>query len=196
MPISIARQYWTSRLTVPPAIAQHHPDKLVAPLTRDGQRAAIAQTHAALSGGQAPGEQTIVSLNHAYEVLSDPHRRKEYDAELARQREQVHRSVDSFAASGTGSSSTAAPATSAGRQARIAAEISIEAFEAIEPDAAPSANAQAGDDDGETDNDSKLEFRYPCRCGNYFVVSADQLSQGVDIVQCSGCSEVVRVTLE
>lgn len=48
-------------------------------------------------------------------------------------------------------------------------------------------------DDLEAHEGPPLTFTYPCRCGQQFALAASALSQGTDLVQCSGCSEVIRI---
>lgn len=39
-------------------------------------------------------------------------------------------------------------------------------------------------------------FTYPCRCSGQFVISVEQLEEGVEVVGCEGCGEWVRVGYE
>ncbi|WVO15985.1 hypothetical protein L204_103650 [Cryptococcus depauperatus] len=36
-------------------------------------------------------------------------------------------------------------------------------------------------------------FTYPCRCSGAFVITMEQLEEGVEVVGCEGCGEWVRV---
>jgi hypothetical protein len=52
---------------------------------------------------------------------------------------------------------------------------------------------------GETDADADAEPTYytlPCRCSSRFVITLDDLEEGVDVVGCEGCGEWVRVGYE
>lgn len=49
------------------------------------------------------------------------------------------------------------------------------------------------------DGDSTAEPTYytlPCRCSSRFVITLDDLEEGVDVVGCEGCGEWVRVGYE
>ncbi|KAM9953750.1 hypothetical protein ACTFIR_008842 [Dictyostelium discoideum] len=37
------------------------------------------------------------------------------------------------------------------------------------------------------------EYVYPCRCGDHYIITEDQLSEGSDVVCCSGCSLSIKV---
>lgn len=37
---------------------------------------------------------------------------------------------------------------------------------------------------------------YPCRCGSLFVITEDELGEGIHYIGCTGCSEVVWVGYE
>ncbi|KAN0022255.1 hypothetical protein ACTFIU_004431 [Dictyostelium citrinum] len=37
------------------------------------------------------------------------------------------------------------------------------------------------------------EYIYPCRCGDHYIITEDQLSEGSDVVCCSGCSLSIKV---
>lgn len=39
-------------------------------------------------------------------------------------------------------------------------------------------------------------FSLPCRCGNQYVVTADDLERGLELLGCSGCSERIHVLYE
>eukprot|EP01095_Lingulamoeba_sp_RSL-Kostka_P015992 TRINITY_DN758_c1_g4_i1.p1 TRINITY_DN758_c1_g4~~TRINITY_DN758_c1_g4_i1.p1 ORF type:complete len:145 (-),score=51.52 TRINITY_DN758_c1_g4_i1:224-658(-) len=39
-------------------------------------------------------------------------------------------------------------------------------------------------------------FEYDCRCGYKYIILEDDLSQGYDTVQCSGCSLLIKVLFE
>ncbi|WVQ74547.1 hypothetical protein IAR50_004148 [Cryptococcus sp. DSM 104548] len=46
------------------------------------------------------------------------------------------------------------------------------------------------------DEEEPTHFVHPCRCGGEFLITTDQLEQGVDVVGCEGCGEWVRVGYE
>ncbi|KAM9994214.1 hypothetical protein ACTFIZ_005516 [Dictyostelium cf. discoideum] len=37
------------------------------------------------------------------------------------------------------------------------------------------------------------EYIYSCRCGDHYIITEDQLSEGSDVVCCSGCSLSIKV---
>lgn len=136
---------------------QHHPDK-------DRQSGSAAPSSANTS------RPSIHDLYEAYNVLYDERAREEYDAELSR-----------LARLGVQSSAAATTATPSRREARISAEVDLDAFTAHE------GHDAASDED-------MITFTYPCRCGSHFALTSDDLlTEELDLVECSGCSEVVRV---
>lgn len=36
-------------------------------------------------------------------------------------------------------------------------------------------------------------FSHPCRCGGEFLICEQEMEEGVELVGCEGCSEIVRV---
>lgn len=66
-------------------------------------------------------------------------------------------------------------------------------------------DAQAAKDDGVVDREVDLDdmaeaddgtFSAACRCGDAFRVSEEQLADGVDVVECGGCTLRIRVLYE
>ncbi|EEB05250.1 diphthamide biosynthesis protein Dph4 [Schizosaccharomyces japonicus yFS275] len=57
-------------------------------------------------------------------------------------------------------------------------------------------NAVVDLDDFEEQADGS--FVYPCRCGEYggYIVTEDDLENGMDVIPCTGCSLVVKVAYE
>ena len=39
-------------------------------------------------------------------------------------------------------------------------------------------------------------FSLPCRCGNEYIVTADDLESGLELLSCTGCTERVHVLYE
>lgn len=46
------------------------------------------------------------------------------------------------------------------------------------------------------DNEEPLYYSHPCRCSSDFVITYQDLLDGVDVVGCGGCGEWVRVGYE
>lgn len=106
---------------------------------------------------------SIHDLYEAYNVLSDSRTRQEHDVELVRLRESALRSVHQ---------------TPTRREARISATLDLDAF------AAQQSEADA----------DLVTFAYPCRCGSRFVTTSEELlTDELELIECTGCSEVVRV---
>lgn len=59
--------------------------------------------------------------------------------------------------------------------------LSLDVFE-------PHYTPSPADDDGEP-----AYYTHPCRCSSQFVVTREQLEDGVEVVGCEGCSERCRV---
>lgn len=64
---------------------------------------------------------------------------------------------------------------SSANQPRISATVDFEAF-------LPSETGTA-----------TMQFTYPCRCGSSYTIDEDQVHDLVELIGCSGCSEVIRV---
>ena len=45
------------------------------------------------------------------------------------------------------------------------------------------------------DNDD-LSYSYPCRCGSIYLISKEELDEGVDVLECDGCSLCIKITSE
>ncbi|KOS12836.1 hypothetical protein Malapachy_0586 [Malassezia pachydermatis] len=60
------------------------------------------------------------------------------------------------------------------RTLRISEEVDLDAFELVDT---PS-----------------MHFRYPCRCGQAYLLTPAQLADGIRQVPCTGCSETILVT--
>lgn len=50
--------------------------------------------------------------------------------------------------------------------------------------------------DADADEDDEVLLTRPCRCGDVYEVSEDELLDGVDVVPCNGCSLNIRVVLD
>lgn len=48
-------------------------------------------------------------------------------------------------------------------------------------------------DDSKESEQEPSHYTYPCRCSSTFVITTAELEQGVDIIQCGGCTERCRV---
>lgn len=117
------------------------------------------------SSSSSSSSSLIHQLYAAHEVLCNDDLRAQYDAELAQ---------------GRGYGSGSSKASTAATPPRVSATLDLDSFEAVA-------------DDGE-DPSEPVIFEHPCRCGSKYVVSADDLLvDGFDLVECYGCSEVVRV---
>ena len=46
---------------------------------------------------------------------------------------------------------------------------------------------------GKAEDDGALYYTYPCRCSGTYIVTRNQLEDGVEILNCDGCSERCRV---
>lgn len=58
----------------------------------------------------------------------------------------------------------------------------------------PRVSATLDLDTFEPTDEEAIRFEHPCRCGANYIVSADDLMmEGFELVECSGCSEVVKV---
>mmetsp|Transcript_7477 Transcript_7477/g.11897 ORF Transcript_7477/g.11897 Transcript_7477/m.11897 type:complete len:80 (+) Transcript_7477:111-350(+) len=47
-------------------------------------------------------------------------------------------------------------------------------------------------EDMEFDANEKA-YRYPCPCGDQFIISQDELADGEEIARCPSCSLIIRV---
>lgn len=121
------------------------------------------KTRAGSSLSGSTSSPSIHDLYEAYNVLSDRRTRQEHDVELAHLRDSNVRSVHQ---------------TPTRREARISATLDLDAFTAQESE-------------GESD---LVTFAYPCRCGSQFVTTSEELlTDELELIECTGCSEVVRV---
>lgn len=68
-----------------------------------------------------------------------------------------------------------ATSASSSNQPRISATVEFEAFQ---PSETP---------------ESTMLFTYPCRCGSFYTIDEDQVRDLVELIGCSGCSEVIQV---
>ena len=50
--------------------------------------------------------------------------------------------------------------------------------------------------DDMTHNEDENTYYCACRCGNYYRITEQQLENGVDVVQCTGCSLAIHVLYE
>ncbi|OCF41036.1 hypothetical protein I317_05147 [Kwoniella heveanensis CBS 569] len=54
-------------------------------------------------------------------------------------------------------------------------------------------NANEGNEEDGSDDEDPLWWSYPCRCSSTFVITLEQLEQGVEVIGCEGCGEWMRV---
>ena len=53
------------------------------------------------------------------------------------------------------------------------------------------------DHENETDHEAEPTFySHPCRCSSEFIITHQDLEDGVDVIGCGGCGEWVRVGYE
>lgn len=111
---------------------------------------------------------SIHQIYAAHKVLSDDVLRLLYDREIAQS--VTANDLGSARAGGGGGPG----------KMRVSATLDLDAFTSVENDAI------SGDGDE--------AFQYPCRCGSDFIVTSHQLvDENVELVECQGCSEVVKV---
>lgn len=51
-------------------------------------------------------------------------------------------------------------------------------------------------EEGPGEGDEPTYYSYPCRCSASFIITFDQLEQGVNVIGCEGCGEWIRVGYE
>ena len=79
----------------------------------------------------------------------------------------------------------------------FAASISLDLFTPHfdqPPSPHPARPAQSHEQDD--DDPEPTYYTHPCRCSGTFVVTTAQLEQGVELVQCDGCTERCKVEYE
>ncbi|SCZ89213.1 BZ3500_MvSof-1268-A1-R1_Chr9g10331 [Microbotryum saponariae] len=110
------------------------------------------------------------ALNEAWHILGDPTRRKAYDRESARQQQAQQELLTSSCV--------------------YAVSIDLSLFtahyhysESNSPEPKPEFE----------DSLMPIAYTHPCRCSAEFRITLEQLEQGVQIVQCEGCSERCKV---
>ena len=74
----------------------------------------------------------------------------------------------------------------------ISHHISLELFT---PHYSPTVTG-TGDETGALDDLVSMYYTHPCRCSGEFVITHQDLEDGVDVVGCGGCGEWVRVGYE
>jgi len=45
-------------------------------------------------------------------------------------------------------------------------------------------------------DEDREEYSYPCPCGDKFLISRSDLSEGEDIARCASCSLLIRVIFD
>ncbi|EPQ28400.1 uncharacterized protein PFL1_04227 [Pseudozyma flocculosa PF-1] len=122
------------------------------------------QSDSSLLAPDTSSSALIRQLNTAYSILSDDLTRQAYDRALEAQISQAEAAKQQR--------------DGKGQAMRLGGE---------------------GSDDSDSDSEDdergeEVTFVHPCRCGHDYRISGTQISQGVELVACNGCSEVVRVT--
>lgn len=84
------------------------------------------------------------------------------------------------------------PALHAAYEARRAAYLA-QVDQARAPRIADSVDVDALDLEGEGD---AMRLTYPCRCGQQYVVTPDEIARGQAYFACTGCSEVIRLVYD
>jgi hypothetical protein len=51
-------------------------------------------------------------------------------------------------------------------------------------------------DEQDEDDPEPTYYTHPCRCSGTFIITTAQLEQGVELIQCDGCTERCRVEYE
>ena len=164
------------RLAFRELILKHHPDRVAATLhDQAGTRVAVQQ--------DGP---TVQALNEAWEVLGDEMTRAEYDSQLATDTGQSPslRASSSPFLSLSIKLMKGATAAAASPAASYALSVDLGLFT---PHTLPFT------DDNEDGDDDPDFYTYECRCSGVFVVIREQLENGVEVVDCDGCSERCRV---
>lgn len=73
-------------------------------------------------------------------------------------------------------------------------EVSLESFT---PHSGHPPGSEAVDDKRTVDHHTEpTYYTYPCRCSRLFVITHQDLEDGVDVIGCEGCGEWIRVTYE
>ena len=130
-------------------------------------KSAALRCHPDKNGGDVAA---FVAVNRAFETLSDPASRRAYDAAL----------------------------TSRLRQVVVSDEIDLEDMD-VEKAGPPETRTTAGeggdpDFDGARD-ETPSRYAYPCRCGDRYEVTGEDLHEDFDFVDvpCASCSLFTRV---
>lgn len=130
----------------------------------------------------SPVHVDIRLVNEAKWVLSDPTRRKEWEETFYDG--QSRKSCTSFSAEIPGKGDVV---IAKDQTPHISHHISLEFFTPHYP---PTASTE------ETDEIEPSWYSHPCRCSGEFVITLEDLEEGVEIVGCGGCGEWVRVGYE
>ncbi|RXK42687.1 hypothetical protein M231_00243 [Tremella mesenterica] len=124
-------------------------------------------------------------LNEAKYVLSDPHRRAEYDATLIIHQGQARQETE--------------------QGPHISHQVSLEDFipyytdncDMKNHDKSPVGYEGGGEKEEVEGLEKEVEYwTYPCRCSGQFRITREDLEEGVDVVGCAGCGEWVKVLYE
>ncbi|PWN53762.1 hypothetical protein IE53DRAFT_108194 [Violaceomyces palustris] len=116
-------------------------------------------------------DKLIRSLNKAYSTLYNERTRKVYDSLLEKQ--------------------TCQSPSSSKRKLRVSHVLDLDSFQVVERvQQERKDQEEEEEEEGEQEN---LTFLHPCRCGQSFEITLEQISSGVELVGCQGCSEIVKV---
>lgn len=79
----------------------------------------------------------------------------------------------------------------------VSYDISLSSFTPHYPKIDREVDVELGGIPAEEDEDEEpLYYSHPCRCSSEFVITYQDLLDGVDVVGCGGCGEWVRVGYE
>ncbi|TYJ59184.1 hypothetical protein B9479_000173 [Cryptococcus floricola] len=145
----------------------HHPDK--------NPSLVIPSSSTGVSGASTPSgseEQNakIHLINQARLVLTDPVLREDWLASFLSNAQQPQKPKE--------------------EGPHVFRHISLDEFEPCYASTTSGGTGEAEDEEEPT------HFVHPCRCGGEFLITTEQLEQGVDVVGCEGCGEWVRVGYE
>jgi diphthamide biosynthesis protein 4 len=160
-------------------ILLHHPDRVnsFASSSKD-----IGQRGYKVEGGAASAEE----LNAAWEVLGDAHSREEYDQVLERNRGVLLSPSPSQMLDKCTNEVHAATHVPSVPLPTYALIISLDMFTPHWSSSTPTEHS----------SDDPDYYTYPCRCSSAYVITLDQLEDGVEVIQCGGCSERCLVEYE
>ncbi len=146
-----------------------HPDKAPSPLSSDGQRA--IHTDASIM------DVSFAELQEAWTVLGDERNRAAYDALLHGRLPPPLAFVRT-------------PCKNLNNILFLFGHLTAERVAEDLP-----VSGEVDLDEMDYDEERQL-YSWPCRCGDRFHISEDELSRGIDVSTCLGCSFAIRVLFE